>query len=273
MRQPFQDSKLATVLICLTIFLPSSFLPSSRAAAEDAKSKDARPKSISVCFLGNSYTRYNNLPGLVKAMAATQGIKMEIAASTPNGFQLSQHLKEKKSLDTLKSRKWDYVVMQEQSQKPAVFPKEFGKSVWQLAQIASAQGTKTVLYMTWEREKKPDMAPKLSYAYIAAGDATSAKVAPVGIAWNYLRKTRPKLSLYKGDGSHPNRNGTYLAAATICARICDIDPMKFPNTVPMGNKPYSIPAEAATPIKKAAAEAVLLEKKRTSGRRPTPSGS
>ena len=56
-------------------------------------------------------------------------------------------------------------------------------------------------------------------AYLRITDSAQASVAPVGVAWKYVRDTYPTINLYAGDGSHPSLEGTYLAACTFYASV------------------------------------------------------
>jgi hypothetical protein len=46
-----------------------------------------------------------------------------------------------------------------------------------------------------------------------------ACVAPVGIAWEMMRKDNPKVELYEPDGNHANRSGALLTAYVLFATI------------------------------------------------------
>jgi PKD repeat protein len=60
---------------------------------------------------------------------------------------------------------------------------------------------------------------RLRNAYVRIADSTQSSVAPVGIAWKYVRDNYPTINLYQGDGSHPSAEGTYLAACTFYASV------------------------------------------------------
>jgi hypothetical protein len=66
---------------------------------------------------------------------------------------------------------------------------------------------------------------RLRNAYLRFADSADASVAPVGVAWKYVRDNHPTISLYAGDGSHPKPAGSYLAACTFYASIFHESPV------------------------------------------------
>jgi len=77
-------------------------------------------ESLHVLFIGNSYTYVNDLPGTLAALAeAGGGVKIEHEQVTPGGCSLEKHFKDGDAVQKIQARKWDAVVLQEQSQMPA----------------------------------------------------------------------------------------------------------------------------------------------------------
>ena len=59
--------------------------------------------------------------------------------------------------------------------------------------------------------------------YERFGEAILAPVAPVGAAWWLALAERSDIAMYEPDGSHPTREGSYLAAAVITATLFEVD--------------------------------------------------
>ena len=78
-------------------------------------------KKLEVLFLGNSYTSVNDLPNLVKQLPYQKVILWSLIKNTPGGYTLQGHSTDATSVSKINSRPWDYVILQEQSQRPA-FP-------------------------------------------------------------------------------------------------------------------------------------------------------
>jgi hypothetical protein len=86
-------------------------------------------------------------------------------------------------------------------------------------------------------------------------DELEATVSPVGIAWREVRQQYPDINLYKDDGSHPNRRGTYLAACVFYAVVFQQSPEGLRYTGGLS------PEETAV-LQRIAAETVLSDLER-----------
>lgn len=191
--------------------------------------------STSILFIGNSYTYFNNMPSIVADIAASFGNHVDYASQTPGGMTFAGHAGNSNTYSAMNSTDWDYVVLQAQSQEPS-FP--YGQVnnqtlpfAMQLADSAQAISTcsQAMFFMTWGRENGDPqwdsintfdkMNARLRLAYLRFADSSNASVAPVGVAWKYVRDNHPEINLYTGDGSHPSYAGSYLAACTFYASV------------------------------------------------------
>jgi len=205
---------------------------------------NAQANSIKVLFLGNSYTQYNNLPLLLSNIALSSGDTVQTDANTPGGHTFMGHSTNSVSLGKINSQKWDYVVLQEQSQLPSfpdadvqemVFP--YSRALDSLIK-ANNTCTKTVFYMTWGRKNGdaqncPTWPPVCTYRgmdsllalrYRKMADDNQALLSPVGAVWKYLRANNPSIELYNADESHPSLAGSYAAACTFYTLLLKKDP-------------------------------------------------
>ncbi len=225
----------------------------------------ANSKALKVLFIGNSYTggvrdTLNNLVGASPYSEST----LEYAVR--GGWTLQQHLNDARTMSRVKSTKWDYVVLQEQSKAPTLPEKsdEFYDAVVALSTIIRQSGSKPVLYMTWGRRGRdtqnpqinPDyetMQARLSRAYTDAAKKAGALIAPVGEAWRAVRRERSQLGsqLYRKDGSHPSERGAYLAACVFYATLFKADPMQlsFNSSLSVGEGDY-LKAKAAEAVRR-----------------------
>ena len=191
---------------------------------------------VRVLFVGNSYT--GQIRKVVTEMvAASPHAGAELAFITPGGKSLSWHLENGEAVSKIREGDWDFVVLQDQSQTPAVFPEKFADAAEALDEIIDESGAMTVFYMTWGRrdgdkenkQRFPDyesMQKALTTSYAKAGKKADARVARVGEVWERVREADPELgkALYKQDGSHPSTAGAYLAACVFYATIFGEDP-------------------------------------------------
>ena len=76
--------------------------------------------TLSVLFLGNSYTSYNNLPQLVQSLSNSAGKTLIIDSNMPGGYPMSGHLNDATTFSKISQGNWDYVILQEQSQIPTI---------------------------------------------------------------------------------------------------------------------------------------------------------
>lgn len=183
-----------------------------------------------ILFLGNSFTFFNDLPGMVAAK-----LQAEVGRSLRGGASLIQHLDPSDELCALTHRllteeSWDYVVLQDHSRGPIEHAEDFRRALDALCPMIRAAGAKPVLYETWAYEEGSTilantgmtcqaMQQRLTDAYRAAAQAHDAILAPVGQAF---AEARHAIALYDAqDHFHPSAAGSKLAAQTITAAITD----------------------------------------------------
>jgi hypothetical protein len=187
---------------------------------------------IHVLFIGNSFTNVNDLPKMVAELAkAGKQRSLRYDQEAPGGYTLEQHWKDGKALAKIRSRQWDFVVLQDQSQaallqRESMF--EYGKKLH--AEITK-NGAKTILYMTWAYQNRPDDQPTITKAYRDLGDELTAQVAPVGDAWEMALNADQRLVLHDLDKKHPDATGTYLAACVFYATIYGKSPEGLPGRI------------------------------------------
>jgi PKD repeat protein len=195
-----------------------------------------------VLFLGNSYTAVNNLPQVVGDMARSTGDSLYSMNSTIGGYTLEDHLNDSNSTDLIKNGGWDFVVLQDQSQRPS-FPTYDYYYGYELCNITKEYNpcARPLFYMTWGRKNGDasncsvwppvctysGMDSLLALTYLDLAGFNDAEVSPVGAVWKYIRLNHPAIELYQPDESHPSLAGTYLAACTFYTSIFKKDPTQI----------------------------------------------
>jgi hypothetical protein len=222
--------------------------------------------SVSVLFIGNSYTYANNLPVMVEDLATSLGDVVYQSSHTQGGATLSTHAGNAATYTAIQSEPWDFVVLQAQSQEPSFPDNQVDAQTLPYAEqladsvYANRFCSDVMMFMTWGRENgDPQWAPISTYdgmqerlrsAYMRMADSVQGSVSAVGSAWKYVRDNYPMINLYTTDGSHPNVAGSYLAACTFYASL-------FRKT-PVGSTYYSsLDANTAGILQNAAALTVL----------------
>jgi hypothetical protein len=197
--------------------------------------------TLNVLFIGNSYTSVNNLPLLVKNLSTSAGKTLNIDSNMPGGFPLSSHLNDATTFSKISQGNWDYVILQEQSQIPTIDYYRYNDMYPAMTDLKSVieqynPCAKIITYMTWGRrfggqQCDPSgtycspvfanfnhMQDSLTSAYLEISEQLNIQCAPVGVTWqNILNDTT--LVLHSGDNSHPNIDGSYVAALTIFSSI------------------------------------------------------
>lgn len=205
---------------------------------------------INVLFLGNSYTYVNDLPAMIEEISANEGKSFNHESVTPGGCTLFQHVESQNSLSKIRKGKWDFVVLQEQSQLPSIdyyrhkTLKPSYKALYDSIMLYNPYA-KVVGYMTWGRRYGGQqcvnfgeglycstdfvdfnhMQDSLTAAYCENAYATNSQVAPVGEAWKAALEKDPNLSLHSNDDSHPSYDGSYLAACVFHAIFWNESPI------------------------------------------------
>ncbi len=200
--------------------------------------------TLDVFFLGNSYVYYNNLADQLAGLStALPGPVLRTSHHLHGGFSLRRHLDDGHLPSVLEAdaedgEGWDVVVVQEHSRLGVPYADEdagsigdrapFFQGAAEVAEMVAEIGAEMVFYMTWAKEAFPDQTEALADAYAEAGRRHDAAVAPVGLAWERVRRERPDVVLFHPDGSHPSPAGTYLNACVFYAQLTGRSPVGAP---------------------------------------------
>lgn len=215
-----------------------------------------------VLFLGNSYTAVNNLPQLIADVASSTGDSLIFDSNTPGGYTLEGHSSNATSIDKIAQGNWDFVVLQEQSQRPSLPDVQVEQDVYPYAHILDSLintynlCAETMFYMTWGRKNGDasncgwwppvcsysGMDSLLSLRYKIMADTNYAVVSPVGTVWKQIREEYPDIELYMSDESHPSAAGSYAAACCFYSSIFRKNPLLI-------NYDYSLPENDAASIR------------------------
>lgn len=176
-----------------------------------------------ILMLGNSFTFANNMPDTLANL-----INAEVVQHTRGGARLAEQLNPKTKMgrltqDALENEKWDYVILQEMSNRPITAKESFLKNVTLLCEKIRNNGAIPILYATWayQREGKKlksfgmdydEMYQKMYDAYHKAADETGALVADIG---KKFYEIADRQNIFAEDGCHPNELGSKLAAQVI----------------------------------------------------------
>jgi hypothetical protein len=194
---------------CLQLRKPEYATRTEPRAARD-------PGVISLLFLGNSLTYYNEMPAMTEALARGEGRPLRVDAVTRSGVTLGQIWNETTALRDLWRRHWDYVVLQggAGAAHPLFNASEFDRDLARLASEVRRSGATPLFYLVW----RPDVPAEFEAASLASARRAGLRVVPAGIAWRELVESR-RFARLDWDGLHPDTFGAYLVACTVYSTI------------------------------------------------------
>jgi hypothetical protein len=189
------------------------------AAAQRYPSRDLR-----VLFLGNSLTYFNDMPWLAEEVAKSLGVKPALQAvfEGRSGLTLKQHWDRGRAVRAIREGSYAYVVLQPQSSEIVRTPEETFRYAKLLDAEIRKSGAKTIVFQTWAPLTVDAKQFDFNRQYAKLAKELGARLAPVGTAWESLRKQ--KIELFDGSGVHANLAGSYLAACVFVAMLYDRSP-------------------------------------------------
>jgi hypothetical protein len=211
-------------------------------------------KPVRVIFIGNSLTASNDLPALVRAMAASGGVKLEFEACTPGAVNLEDHWNDGRCRNLLNERVCDFVVLQQGPSTRPASQADLKKWSLQWADEARKNGVKPALYMVWPYQNQDKGFELVIQSHSSAAKAARALLLPAGRAWRDVNARSPEIKLYMPDRLHPTAEGTYLAALVITQRLAGVKARNVPSRLNLGaGLVFEIPADRARKLQVAAA--------------------
>lgn len=181
---------------------------------------------------------------MVSQCAINTGDQLIFNSNTPGGSSLQGHYSNTSTVNLIQLGDWDYVVLQEQSQRPSFPDAQVAQEVFPYAEALNTMikeynpCSETLFYMTWGRKNGDSqncaswppvctyegMDSLLYLRYMQMAVQNDAVVSPVGALWRYLRENQPSIELYTQDESHPSYAGSYAAALCFYTVIFRKDP-------------------------------------------------
>jgi hypothetical protein len=216
--------------------LPNPLAPVAK--GDVALARSGKP-GLRVLFVGNSFTFAHSMPELIHRLAEAdpRGKPIFTVEYTAPFWSLRAASEDHGLTRLLHGIHWDVVVLQERSWIPSLAADERAKQMdqyaWSInADIATVKA-QTMLFMTWgykhgygrvPGDTFASMQARLAAGYDDLARRLAASVAPVGLAWASALRGRPDLALWEGDGQHPSKSGSFLAACVFYAELSGGDP-------------------------------------------------
>lgn len=188
--------------------------------------------TLKILFVGNSYTYVSNMPHLVSLISDFTQTKLLTSKSVAGGATLSDHWRGKKGLNTMElinNGNYDIVILQDQSMRAIVQPDSLLIYSKKFSDYIRKNGAQPYLYCTWAREKVPQYQETITNVYSQAARNNNIGIVKVGEAWKLAQTLRPKIELYRSDGSHQSPLGTFLTACTFVKELSKELPDQLPS--------------------------------------------
>jgi prepilin-type N-terminal cleavage/methylation domain-containing protein len=252
---------IAIIGVLVALMLPA--VQSARAAADRTERMswkrqrqldDPPPRRVpfEILFVGNSHTFMNDVPGLVAELAKAAGkAEVRVTRVLKGGWELEGHWNDGVAQQKIAENWFDFVVLQERSEKPCDSPAGYHEYMQKFGKLARDENAIPIGYLLWQRTDNGDYCrqPQLTSACeqaikdVQKNDGL-ADIAPVGPAWQAALAERPGLALISQDGNHSGPAGAYLAACVFHAVIHRESPVGLPGRL---TPPPIVPNENGLP--------------------------
>lgn len=211
---------------------------------------------VSLLFMGNSHTSFNDLPGMVAAMirAARPGTTVYYVEA-PGWMFLEERATHGPSLQLLE-RNWSHVVLQAQKYSMSGlydYPTAGAESLVRMARTARAV---PILFPEWPL-RGINEAQRIYDLHVSIARREPACVAPIGQAWDLALARYPAMALYAADGNHSAPAGAFLAALVIATTISGVSPDQLPFL-----EGFDVEGDVQARLRGVAAETVLVYRPR-----------
>ena len=217
--------RLLLSVFCLLLFSSQGSIEIRRNGKVVATNRDQSANAVRVLFIGNSLTFWNEMPMLTRRIATSLGAQPKLVTelSGMGGATLRQHWERGRALRRIREERWDFVVLQAQSTEMFDRPDETRKYAELFDAEIDKAGAKTVIFETWRTLDGRGTQSELNRRYASLAKQLHAIVAPVGEAWDELR--RNGMELLDGSGVHPNLRGSYLSACVFYSIFYSASPL------------------------------------------------
>ena len=216
---------------------------SSCAAVKEPAAPAPKAGSLRVLFVGNSLTYANDLPGMVRDIAAASGESLDAEVVTIGGANLDDLWAEGRAPKALGRGGFRFVVLQQGPTSSLEGREMLIASSRRIAAEAERVGTRMAFYMVWpdaayvesSHQSLPEAFAAVSGSYSAASRAVNGLLLPAGDAWQAALRKDPSLPFYGPDRFHPSPLGTLLAAITVYQGLFGHPPSRKPEKVAIGS--------------------------------------
>ena len=202
-----------------------------------------------VLFIGNSLTQVNDVPGMVRTLAAAAGLGWLVDVQLSGGASLQDQWERGQVQAKIRGSHWDAVVLQQGPSSLAESRANLREWTGMYDELARQAGGHSALYMVWPERSRFAWFDRVRDSYALAARDVDGWFLPAGQAWRAAWEDEPELQLYGGDGFHPTVAGSWAAALTIFGGLSAHSLAGLP-------APVGMDSSTAERLRRAAAEAL-----------------
>jgi hypothetical protein len=184
-------------------------------------------QKINILFLGNSLTYYNNLPELIKQLAAHDGVVITYRTIAFPNYALVDHWNDGQAQREIKSGAYHFVIVQQGPSSQAEGRSYLLNYGLKFDSLCDLHHAKLVSYMVWPAKARSFDFRGVFDSYKLLADSAHAVFSPAGHAWLKVWEKDPEFKLYDGDNFHPNQHGSLLAAMVLYGSIMGKQDLDF----------------------------------------------
>jgi len=239
------------MLACLFLLTAMSMAHAQGATAPAAAAREYR-----VLLVGNSLTYTNNLPALLRAVGASQGVAITTETYAAPGGTLAERWHDGHVAKALRDRKFDVLVLQEQGGKLAACvanaveqrkaPCAASMHAYrEFSALARQGGANVLLFATWAADDRWQGRLNRSVGMLA--EKSSARVFRAATAIESMREAQPGSNPYP-DGSHPSTQASLMLAVALYRDITGTAPVARDLLVTAPLLPVNAAVSPASPM-------------------------
>ena len=219
--------KYVTSLVLLVLILGG--LATYSVIQQNIRSSDG----VYVLFVGDDLVSSGNMPRQLAAIANANGVNLTFRNLSTSGATLSDQ--RDRAFARMQRMQYDFVIFQEQGQRPLSDPDGFLSDVYFLSNVARETGAIPVLYSpAWVTlSSRPDIEAQdiLTLRHAIVAYDSNAILVNAGDAWVFAYYREPQLDLYQDDMVHANYAGAFFTACVIAYTLLDIDITTIPQNI------------------------------------------
>lgn len=202
-----------------------------------------------VLFIGNSLTQVNDVPGMVRTLAAAAGLGWFVDVQLSGGASLQDQWERGQVQTKIRGSHWDAVVLQQGPSSLAESRANLREWTGTYDELVRQSGGQSALYMVWPERSRFAWFDRVRDSYALAARDVDGWFLPAGQAWRAAWEDEPELPLYGGDGFHPTVAGSWAAALTLFGGLSAHSLAGLP-------APVGMDSSTAERLRQAAAEAL-----------------